>query len=259
MNINAENIIKITGIFNTNLKGKKFNPVGFNANHDGREGHWVERQLGVKANSENKPDILGFEVKKEAKSKITFGDWSPSIALWKNNKPYENIKKLDRDDEFLVYFGKPNDSKNGRFSWSGEPIPKINVFNNFGQIMKVEDNGDIVIMYSFEKDNRLNKELLIPGYLKKNDLVLAKWLHEDLKSRVENKFNDKGFLICFKDSFGTYIKIGFGDPFCFEGWFELVKSGDIYFDSGMYQGNPRPYSQWRANNNIWLNLVKEMH
>ena len=86
----------------------------------------------MKANSENKPDILGFEVKKEAKSKITFGDWSPSIALWKNNKPYENIKKLDRDDEFLVYFGKPNDSKNGRFSWSGEPIPKINVFNNFG-------------------------------------------------------------------------------------------------------------------------------
>jgi hypothetical protein len=259
MNIITENKIKITKNFANNLKGKKFNPAGFNANHDGKEGHWVERQLGVKANSANKPDLLGFEVKKEAKSKITFGDWSPSVALWKNNKPYANIKKLDRDEEFLVYFGKPNDEKNGRFSWSGEPIPKINVFNSFGQIMRVQDNGDVVIMYSFEKDNRPNKERLIPSYLKKNDLVLAKWLHEDLKRRVEDKFNDNGFLICFKDSFGAYVKIGFGDPFCFRDWLELVKTGDIYFDSGMKQGNPRPYSPWRANNNIWHNLVKEVH
>lgn len=31
------------------------------------------------------------------------------------------------------------------------------------------------------------------------------------------------------------------------------------FDSGMYEGNPRPYSQWRANNNLWDSLIIESY
>ena len=46
----------------------------------------------------------------------------------------------------------------------------------------------------------------------------------------------------------VYNQIGFGNPISFEQWISMVKTGDIFFDSGMYQVNNRPYSQWRANN-----------
>ena len=42
-------------------------------------------------------------------------------------------------------------------------------------------------------------------------------------------------------------------------WIELVKQGIVFFDSGMYQGNKRPYSQWRANNNFWDSLITETY
>ena len=39
----------------------------------------------------------------------------------------------------------------------------------------------------------------------------------------------------------------------------LVIQGIVFFDSGMYEGNPRPYSQWRANNNLWDSLIIESY
>ena len=45
----------------------------------------------------------------------------------------------------------------------------------------------------------------------------------------------------------------------FENWIELVKQGVVFFDSGMYVGNKRPYSQWRANNNYWDSLIVETY
>ena len=49
----------------------------------------------------------------------------------------------------------------------------------------------------------------------------------------------------------------FGAPMDFETWIKHVVTGDIYFDSGMYQGNMRPYSQWRSDNVFWDQLVVE--
>ena len=54
-----------------------------------------------------------------------------------------------------------------------------------------------------------------------------------------------------------YTKIIFGAPMDFETWIKHVVTGDIYFDSGMYQGNMRPYSQWRSDNVFWDKLVVE--
>ena len=45
----------------------------------------------------------------------------------------------------------------------------------------------------------------------------------------------------------------------YDEWLELVKTGIVFFDSGMYQGNKRPYSQWRANNNFWNSLIEETY
>jgi hypothetical protein len=46
----------------SNIKGK---PILIKSNkHCGSEGHWLENQMGLVHNSNNKPDIFGYEMKK---------------------------------------------------------------------------------------------------------------------------------------------------------------------------------------------------
>ena len=59
------------------------------------------------------------------------------------------------------------------------------------------------------------------------------------------------------NSSGVYYKICFGKPMDYDAWLELVAEGTVFFDSGMYEGNVRPYSQWRANNDFWNSLIYE--
>jgi hypothetical protein len=198
-------------------------------------------------------------MKKDTTSKTTFGDWSPDIALWKRTRPYLEIPQIDRDTQFLKYFGKPNLQKEGRLSWSGEPVPTIKGYNPFGQLLQVDNNENILACYSYSKDKRLEKTSIIPGHFKRDDLVIAKWLKESMKVKVERKFNNKGWFKCFKNASGIYESIGFGDPINYSGWIKLVKTGIVFYDSGMYAGNKRPYAQWRANNNYWDELIAEKY
>ena len=57
----------------------------------------------------------------------------------------------------------------------------------------------------------------------------------------------------------TYNEIAFGKPINFESWMNYVQKGDIFFDSGMYQGNNRNYSQWRSVNSFWEELIEERY
>lgn len=254
-----DNKREIIDRFIANVKGKKYDATGFNIRHDGAEGHWLEQKMGIAPNGDNEPDLLGYEMKKDTKSKTTFGDWSPDIALWKEDLPYADIPQIDRDREFLKYFGKPNIKKKNRLSWSGEPVPNIKGYNSFGQILRVDENENILACYSYSKDMRSNKSLLIPNYFQREDLILAKWLKESIKVKVERKFNDKGWFKCFKDTSGVYESIGFGEPINYSDWIKLVRAGIVFYDSGMYSGNNRPYAQWRANNNYWDALVAERY
>lgn len=244
--------------FLNNVKGQSFNKQGYSIGHDGAEGHWLERQMGITPNGLNKADIFGFEMKKDSVSKTTFGDWSPDLTIWGRKKPLQIPEVSVTREQFLHCFGKPNPLKSNRFSWSGEPIPNIDKYNRFGQIMEVNTNSDIVIKYSFLKDCRINKNEIMPDHLKRN-LILARWQSGILKTKLERKFNDKGWFKCYKNQFGVYTHIGFGDPINFTTWIQLVKQGIVFFDSGMYEGNPRPYSQWRANNNYWDNLITDTY
>jgi len=245
--------------FIANVKGKKYDPTGYNIHHDGAEGHWLEVQMGIAPNGNNEADLLGYEMKKDTKSKTTFGDWSPDIALWKKEKPYQGIATLDRDSEFLQYFGKPNESKGGRLSWSGEPVPTIKGFNSYGQKLHIDHSDNILACYSYSKDTRLNKAQLIPATFQKEGLILAQWLKSSIKAKVERKFNHMGWFKCYKDDTGVYTSIGFGGPINYDNWISLVRLGIVYFDSGMYATNKRPYAQWRANNNYWDSLVTEKY
>lgn len=142
-----------------------------------------------------------------------------------------------------------------RHSWSGDPAPKIGKVNDYGQILVVDEDKNIHAKYFFSADKRGNKNLLIPMAVQMENLTIAKWEKESIQTKLERKFNQKGWFKCLQDSQGFYTEIVFGEPMNYETWIKLVESGDVIFDSGMYEGNARPYSQWRASNAFWNKLI----
>lgn len=240
---------KIIKLFKSNVKGKKVDLSKYEVKHDGKEGHWLEKQMNIKPNGDNLPDLYGYEMKKSTIGKTTFGDWSADYYIFKEAK--YGITR----DIFLQIFGKPNAQKGGRFSWSGEPCPTIKSYNSFGQKLFVDRNKNILVKYSYSKDKRSDKKNIVPKIMQKEDLIIAHWKADSIKDKLERKFNVKGWFRCLKDKNGVYQKIVFGDPMTFENWIKGVKLGEVFFDSGMYQGNIRPYSQWRANNSYWDKLI----
>ena len=241
---------KILKLFKNNVLGKAPDTESFNQRHDGKDGHWLEAQMGIARNGDNAPDLFGFEMKNQTTSKTSFGDWSADYYIFKKNPIYPSLNK----ETFLKIFGKPYMQKGGRLSWSGEPIPKINNWNNFGCILLVDDSNNILIQYSYSKDLRQNKSFLVPIELQQENLILVSWSASRMKNFVERKFNQNGWFKCLKDSSGSYCSIVFGEPMTFLNWIELVKQGIVFFDSGMYAGNSRPYSMWRASNIEWTKL-----
>jgi len=238
----------IITLFNQNVRNKDIKLLGFNKNHNGKIGYWLEEQMNIKHNSKNNPDINGYEMKKYS-NRITLGDFSASEYIFSKNK---NITKND----FIYYFGKPNPLKNNRYSWSGSCIPKYNIYNSYGQILRINDNNDILIEYSFSKDKRENKNNF-PNFLKNDNITIALWNKNKLENNINNKFNIKGFFIC-KINNNKFNKILFGKPFDYNYFIENIKTNIIIFDSGMYIGNNRNYSIFKTINfDFWKKLIIE--
>ena len=264
---------RLIAIFKEKVKGKIPDVSGRNTGHDGREGNWLEEQFGKTPDADNHADFWGFELKNETSSgKTTFGDWSANRYIFKTGQ-YAHLFKISSigtpQDVFCQFFGKPNPLKNNRYSWSGTPIPHLDKYNDFGQIMVIEDNLDIVILYSYSKDERPNKGQILPSELRHDNIEIARWFgttspsasrsDKCLQEKLEDKFNQSGWFTCKKDSSGRYYKICFGSPMNYKNWVKLVRSGTVFFDSGMHQGNNRPYQQWRATNGFWDSLIQESY
>lgn len=244
---------RIVLLFNKNVRGKTPDTSASNSAHDGKGGHWLETRMNVIHNRKNEPDLWGFEMKNYTAVKTTFGDWSASYYIFKD-KEYD----ISRDD-FIKIFGAPNPEKNNRYSWFGKITPKINVYSCSGQILKIDDAGNIYAVYSFKNDSRPDKGRVVPKEMQKDSLVIARWDAEMMKKRVEQKFNKLGWFKCVENEAGAYSKIVFGPPIDFSAWIMGVREGLIFLDSGMYQGNPRPYSQWRAYNKYWDSLITDTY
>jgi hypothetical protein len=270
----------IMTLFNNNVRGMEISLQGKNPNHCGVEGHWLETQMGIKHNANNQPDIGGFEMKKHS-GKTTLGDFSASEYAFstKNKRSSINLLNCWTDEtkltrsEFIRIFGNPNPKKDNRHSWSGSCVPTYNTWNSNGQMLTVTENNDIVVYYSFSRDTR-SKKWDFPAFLRneriagatsvgddrngvgENDhIVIALWKSEKLKPHIDNKFNKEGFFICKKVG-GKYEKICFGRAFDFEYFIECIKNKKIIFDSGMYDGNSRNYSQFRGSR-FWDELITE--
>lgn len=249
----AKSLIEKT--FEKNVKGQIPDLSSFNRNHDGAEGDWLTKEMGLTVNGKNEPDFHGFEMKKDS-AKTTFGDWAPDYALYKSQKRKVSAE-LPRVD-FLRIFGTPKASpeprKNGRHSWSGEVFPTVNGMNRFGQIMVVTKSDDVKAIYNFHGDQRSNKKIIVPEKYQSDEVILAEWKAETLKQRLEKKFNQFGWFKCLKDDQGRYSHLQFGLPINFEIFIALVRTGEIFCDCGMYDGNSRPYMTWRATSKIWDSL-----
>lgn len=243
---------KIIKRFMKNVYGKFPDTSKMTQTHDGKKGHWLEDKMGSKRDADNKPDLFGYEMKNKTTSKTTFGDWSPNYWIFKDKK-----YGITRDD-FLKIFGKPNKKKNNRLSWSGDPVPKIKGTNSFGVKTVIDKKNNISFVYSHSKDTRKRKSEIVPERLREEKLTIAKWNADgenSLREKLERKFNQSGWFKCLTDVHGKYDKIVFGKPMNFETFMKFVKTGEIFFDSGMYQGNARNYCQWRGNNKFWGSLV----
>ena len=152
--------------------------VGCNVRHDGKKGHWLEQQFGITANADNEADLWGYELKNETTSKTTFGDWSANVYVFTNPQYasyFAGRTKAEKQNSFVKIFGKPNEKKEGRFSWSGSPCPKIDSYNDFGQILVITPTKDIVALYSYSHDRRDHKSSIVPSALQIENLEIAKW------------------------------------------------------------------------------------
>ena len=247
---------KIIKLFMKNVYGKTPDITGGNPKHDGKKGHWLEKQMELKPNASNTPDLWGYEMKNETTGKTTFGDWSPNYWIFRD-KEYNMTR-----DGFFRIFGKPNPLKNNRLSWSGTPIPTIDGVNSFGVKIVIDEDDNISFVYSYSKDTRKNKSKIVPKKLKEKEHTIARWNAKGKKSlseKLERKFNQSGWFKCLLGKNGTYDRIVFGGPMNFNAFIKFFKNGKIIYDGGMYQGNDRPYSQWRAPNAFWNSLVISTH
>ena len=243
---------KIIKIYLDNVHGKKPDTSQYVQRHDGKEGYWLEKKMGVQPNASNAPDLLGFEMKNHTNTVLTLGSWDPNYWVFRNKD-----NGINRDD-FLKIFGQSNPKKNGRYSWSGKPVPKIDGVNSFGMEIKIDKEKNISFVYSYSKDQRIEKESIVPNNLQVENLEIARWNvdgKKSLKEKVEQKFNQYGWFKCLQNKVGEYNSIVFGQPFTFDTFIRYFLNGDVYFDCGMYQGNARNYCQWRTKNTFWDSLI----
>jgi len=226
---------EILKTFNKNVKGKIPDLSTYNRSHDGAEGDWLTIAMGLTVNGKNEPDFKGFEMKKDSK-KTTFGDWQPDFALYK--KPSKGVESELTRIDFLKIFGQKSKDQTGR------------------KLGRYSCSGNVRVLYYFTQDKRNNKSKIVPRSFQKNKLVLVEWTNENLKDRLEKKFNKLGWFKCLTDSNGRYEKVQFGKPINFELFISMARSGDVFCDCGMYSTNPRPYMTWRASKNIWDSLAE---
>ena len=242
--------MKIIKLFRKNVYGKKPDTAASNQGHDGKGGHWLERQMGITANANNQPDLFGYEMKNNTTSKTTFGDWSASYRIFRDKEA--NLTQV----EFVRIFGRPNPDKNGRYSWSGDPVPKINRASPYnGSVMLIDNEQNISIIYNYSGDPRLDKASVVPPRFQKDNLILMRWTKEELEKKLLNKFGQHGWFKCSKNKNGEYSEISFGAPMTYENWIERIKEGIVIFDSAMREDSNKPYASWRASNKYWNSLI----
>lgn len=240
--------------FRVYVMGQRPDLSGYKRTHDGAEGDWLTRKMGLTVNGDNEPDFDGFEMKKDSQ-KVSFGDWSPNIALYPGRGRCGELTRID----FLRAFGvtriDAGRAGGDRYSWSGDAFPKVGLTNKSGQNLSVSIDGDISVTYSYSKDTRPYRTDVVPSRYREAEVKLVVWTSDYMRIRVESKFNVRGWFICLKNKRGEYDRLLFGPPLNYERFLYLVRTGVAYCDCGMHSDTSRPYMTWRAAKSVWESLA----
>jgi hypothetical protein len=241
IDIDKQNIINN---FNNNVKGVEICLDGQNMKHNGKEGHWLEKRMGIKPNAKNEADINGYEAK-TGDLVTTFIDKAPTYMYLNENVLPKRNKHLKK--QFWDKYGSLKESDQVTIGgWS------VHKYNKCGQKMIVDEDNNVSILYDYEQDTRENKSLLGLNTLPH---IIMKWDAKILSTTIENKFNKKGFFKCIKED-NKFIKICFGKKITFDFWINELKKGIIYHD-GYSKVDGRARHVFRAKNNFWDNLIIE--
>ena len=230
--------------FNECVRDKDINLENLTSGHDGKRGHWLETQMGVKHNGKNEPDINGYEMKTGCRA-VTFIDKSPSF-MYLNGDVLSKRCKKDKQlfwDKYACCKDTDIPTVGG---WS------VNKFNKCGQKIIVDENNNILVIYNYNEDTRKDKD---EKNMDKSIHVIMKWDANDLKKSIENKFNQKGFFKCIEEK-NKFTKICFGKQITFDFWISEFKNGCIYHD-GYSKVGGRGRHVFRASKKFWDNLITE--
>lgn len=277
--------------FHKNVFGKYPKESDLKLSHKGNLGHWLETRLGGNIDADGNADLNGFECKVESK-KTTWGDWGApyrifcdkSYKIFHKKNSYENMWTLVKS----LGVRRDDPQKGIYYSMSGESFPSyINDITDIG-LSLVEEDSDILLTYSFSRDQRHNKDLVTPDELKKDSLVIFKWhgtnnsfdsfrnnvevnnlpietkftgvnATTSLEERVRRKFGIYGVVIGLNDNSRGFYGLKFLKSFAFDDWIDAFKNKNIIYDSALTTRNKRPYNQWRSPSKFMETLVEEIY
>jgi hypothetical protein len=142
--------------------------------------------------------------------------------------------------------------------------------------------------YSISKDQRNNKELIIPAEFQKDGLIIFKWHGTDnnfcafkndvtnnnlpidvkfegnkacvsLEERVRRKFGVHGIVIGMYDEKRGFYGLKFLKSITYKEWLSFFKEKNIIYDTALTTRNKRPYNQWRSPTNFMKTLEEEIY
>lgn len=99
---------KIIDNFRAHVKNVEICLEGQNVAHCGKEGHWLEKKMGIKPNAKNEPDILGYEMK-TGESVTTFVDKAPN-SMFIGNTPIPKRKNAQEKRRFWELYASKKES-----------------------------------------------------------------------------------------------------------------------------------------------------
>jgi len=287
---NAKTLIKDN--FKKHVFGRFPNDSELKSSHCGKLGHWLESNLGGKIDSDGNADLNGYECKVESK-KTSWGDWGAPYKifcdgsykkLFYEEHIYENMWILCK----TLGVKRVHDKHGVYFSMSGTHIPTyINDVSYIG-LSLVEKNSDILITYSFSKDQRLNKVEVIPSEFKKDNILIYKWHGTDisfnkfkndvvveklpidvklegpkatvsLEERIRRKFGIHGMVVGMHDKNRKFYGLKFLKSITYQEWISFFKEKNVKYDTALTTRNKRPYNQWRSDKKFMETLVEEIY
>ena len=286
-----ESKLLIINNFNKNVLGNYPKESDLKSDHDGNIGHWLESKLGGNIDADGNADLNGFECKIESK-KISWGDWGApyrifcdkSYKIFDKKNAHENMHTLVK----LLGVRRHHDEDGEYYSMSGKDFPSyINTETAIG-LSLIEKKTDILLTYSYSKDQRHNKNEVVPVEFKKEGLVIFKWYGTDisfntfksniennklqidvkvtgqtasvsLETRVRRKFGIYGVVIGLKDESKGFYGLKFLKRITFKDWLYAFKNKNVIFDTALTTRSKRPYNQWRSTAKFMKTLEEEIY